>query len=64
MNVDTVAERIRAEFNEMPELMLTPAQASRFFGLDQEMTQSVIDRLVGAEYLRRTRDGSLVKATR
>ncbi len=64
MNVDKVAERIRAEFDEMPELMLTPAQASRFFGLDQEMTQSVMDRLVGADYLRRTRDGSLVKATR
>ncbi len=64
MNVDRVAERIRAEFDEMPELMLTPAQASRFFGLDQEMTQSVMDRLVGAEYLRKTRDGSLVRATR
>lgn len=64
MNVDKVAERIRAEFDEMPELMLTPAQASRFFGLDQEMTQSVMDRLVGADYLRRTRDGSLVRATR
>ena len=64
MNFDRVTERIRAEFNEMPELMLTPAQASRFFGLDQEITQSVMDRLLGAAFLRRTREGSLVKATR
>ncbi len=64
MDVDQVAERIRAEFDEMPELVLTPAQASRFFGLDRETTQSVMDRLVGDDYLRRTPDGALVKATR
>lgn len=64
MNVDQLAERVRAEFNEMPGLTLTPAQASRFFGMDQEMTQSVMERLVEAAYLKRTRDGSLVKAAR
>ena len=34
------------------------------FGLDHEMTQSVIDRLVGAAYLKKTSDGSLVRSTR
>lgn len=64
MNIDKVAERVRAEFDEMPELMLTPAQASRFFGLDQEITQSVMNRLVDADYLKKTRDGALVKVKR
>ncbi len=64
MNVERVTERIRAEFDEMPGLVLTLPQASRFFGLDHEMTQSVIDRLVGAAYLKKTSDGSLVRSTR
>ena len=36
MTVENVAERIRAEFEEMPGLVLTMPQASRFFGLDQD----------------------------
>lgn len=64
MNVEKVTERIRAEFDEMPGLVLTLPQASRFFGLDHEMTQSVIDRLVRAAYLKKTSDGSLVRSTR
>ncbi|MGE3959162.1 MAG: hypothetical protein AB7H96_20780 [Vicinamibacterales bacterium] len=64
MNVENVTERIRAEFEEMPGLALTMPQASRFFGLDREMTQSVIERLVGSAYLKKTSDGSLVRATR
>ena len=35
MNVDTVADRVRAEFVEMPGLTLTVRQASRLFGLDR-----------------------------
>ena len=33
MNVEKLAERVRAEFDEMPELVLTLQQASRLFGL-------------------------------
>ena len=64
MSVEQVTERIRAEFDEMPGLALTVPQASRFFGLNHEMTQSAMDRLVGASFLRKTRDGSLVRSTR
>lgn len=64
MNVEKVTERVRAEFDEMPGLVLTVPQASRFFGLDHEMTQSVIERLVGTSYLKKTRDGSVVRSTR
>ena len=64
MNVERVTERVRAEFDEMPGLILTMPQASKFFGLDHEMTQSVIGRLVGSAYLKKTSDGSLVRSTR
>ncbi|MFN7915099.1 MAG: hypothetical protein U0Q55_07145 [Vicinamibacterales bacterium] len=64
MNVERVTERVRAEFDEMPGLILTMPQASKFFGLDHEMTQSVIERLVGSAYLKKTSDGSLVRSTR
>ena len=34
MNVENVAERVRAEFEEMPGMTLTMPQASRLFGLE------------------------------
>ena len=52
MNVDAVATRVRAEFVEMPGLTLTVRQASRLFGLEHEICREVVDRLVGAEFLR------------
>ena len=64
MNVETITARVRAEFDEMPGLVLTVPQASRFFGLDHEMTQSVIERLVGSAYLRKTTEGALMRTTR
>jgi hypothetical protein len=62
MSVEKLAERIRAEFDEMPELVLTLQQASRFFGLDYEMTRSVMERLVGTAHLRWTSGGALARA--
>ena len=64
MNVERVVERIRAEFEEMPGLVLTMPQASRFFGIDQDLTRSVMDRLVSSAYLRWTRTGSIARTTR
>ena len=62
MNVDTVIERVRAEFEEMPGLTLTVIQASRLFGLEEPECQRVVDRLVNADYLRRTENGAVVRA--
>jgi len=61
MNVENVVERIRAEFEEMPGLVLTMPQASRFFGLDQDVTRSVMERLVSSAYLQWTRGGAVVR---
>jgi DNA-binding IclR family transcriptional regulator len=57
MNVMNVAQRVLAEFQEMPGMMLTLRQASRLFGLSEESCRAVIDVLVEADYLRHTGTG-------
>jgi hypothetical protein len=64
MNVENVVERIRAEFEEMPGLVLTMPQASRFFGLDQDVTRSVVERLVNSAYLQWTQGGAIARTGR
>lgn len=64
MHVDTVADRVRAEFVEMPGLTLTVRQASRLFGLDQEMCREVVNRLVGADFLRWSSAGLVARGDR
>ena len=59
---DGVLLRVRGEYLEMPGLRLTPAQAQRLWGLDALAAQSVIQSLVDAGFLRRTPDGTFVRA--
>ena len=47
MNVEAVARRVLAEFEEMPGMALTVPQASRLFGLDDAACRTVVDQLVG-----------------
>ena len=60
----TVADRVRAEFEEMPGLALTVRQASRLFGLDQEVTRSVMERLVGTDVCAGRAAASLARGDR
>ena len=62
MNVTRVIDRVRAEFNEMPGMTLTVPQASKLFGLDEELCRSVVEQLVSAEYLRKTESGAVTRA--
>ena len=61
MEFPTLLQRVRAEFNEMPGLRLTPAQAGRLLGLDASSCQRVLNALVGASFLKRMADGSVVR---
>ena len=61
MQLNTVIERVRAEFLEMPGMQLTLAQASRLFGLDAAACQRVIDVLVKASFLRWTPAGTIAR---
>jgi hypothetical protein len=64
MNVATVARRVLAEFREMPGMALTPRQASKLFGLEQEVCRLVLDMLVDAAYLRETIAGQITLGER
>ena len=64
MDVDRVTERVRAEFEEMPGMTLTMPQASRLFGIEREICQTVVDRLVTTSYLKWTQAGAVTRAAR
>ena len=38
--------RVSAEFLEMPDLVVTVAQAARLFGVDRALSQRILDTLV------------------
>lgn len=58
---DTVIRRVREEFREMPGLRLTPAQATRLWGLDLDTCREVIDLLVASAFLRWTAGGTVTR---
>ena len=62
MELDRIVYRIREEFREMPGLRLTPAQATRLWGLEHETCAAVIDQLVATAFLRWTPAGSVTRA--
>ena len=61
MELDAIVRRVREEFLEMPGLRLTPEQAGRLWGLEQETCRAVIDRLVAAAFLCWTRTGAVTR---
>jgi hypothetical protein len=48
---------IQAEYLEVPGLHLTRLQAEGLWGLDTLTSEALLDALVDARFLRRTRDG-------
>ncbi len=53
--------RIQSEFLEMPGLKLTAPQAARLWGVDSNTCETVIETLIRAHFLRRTRDGAITR---
>jgi hypothetical protein len=62
MDFPALLQRVRSEFNEMPGLRLTPAQAGKLLGLDPSSCQRVINVLVQSAVLRWTPDGTVVRS--
>ncbi len=54
--------RVRAEYQEMPGLKLTAAQAQRLWGLDRAACDALLGALVDAKFLYQTRDGAFVRS--
>jgi hypothetical protein len=54
--------RVQGEYIEMPGLRLTTAQAQRLWGLDRNSCDALLNALVDAKFLFRTRDGAFVRS--
>jgi hypothetical protein len=60
--LEGILRRIRGEYNEMPGLRLTIAQAQRLWGLDRAECDAVVCALVDAKFLIRNRDGTFARS--
>jgi hypothetical protein len=59
---DAALRRAQAEFNEMPGLQLTVAQASRLWSFDSALCSEVLATLVERRFLVRVRNQSFARA--
>ena len=58
---EDVLRRVQGEFLEMPGLRLTESQARKLWGLDAASCSALLDALVEAKFLFRTRDGAFMR---
>lgn len=57
-----LVQLVRSEFVEMPELRLTEPQARRLWGLDPLTCGALLEALVDAKFLQRTKEGLYLRA--
>ena len=62
MDLQLIVSRVRAEFNEMPDLRLTLPQAQRLWGVEAEVCEQVVDTLIQDAFLRRGPGDTIVRA--
>jgi hypothetical protein len=55
--MDDACRRIRADFEEMPDLTVTPPQAARFWAMDEQVAAGALQHLEERGILRQTRLG-------
>ncbi len=58
---EEIVRRVQGEFLEMPGLRLTETQARRLWGLDAATCSALLDALIVAGFLFRTRDGAFMR---
>jgi hypothetical protein len=59
-----LAERLAAQFLELPGLRLTTEQTARLLGVDRGLSEGVVGALLDSAFLRRMPDGTVVRADR
>ena len=60
-SIEALLIRIKAEYIEIPDLQLTAWQAQRLWGLEPVQCEAILNALVDAAFLRRTRHGSYIR---
>ena len=61
--VSPITERIRAEFREMPGLVLTASQAARLWSLDMPTCSALLSQLIETGFLCCKADGTYSRTT-
>ena len=62
MDLQMLVQRVRGDFDEMPGLCLTLAQAARLWQIEPPLCRRVIDTLVDRRFLRWTPAGMVTRA--
>ncbi len=62
VTTNDVLRRVQGEFLEMPGLRLTEPQARRLWDLDATSCAALLNALIDAKFLFRTRDGAYMRA--
>ena len=61
-SLEELLQLVRAEYEEMSSLRLTPSQAQRLFGLEPAVCVAVLEALLNEHFLTRTHEGLFVRA--
>ena len=61
--LSALLRRVRSEFIEMPGLHLTIGQAARLWSLDQQTCEDILQRLMAAGFLLKSRGGTYLRTT-
>jgi len=61
--VATLLMRVQSEYHEMPGLRLTEAQARRLWNVDENTCGVVLSTLATRGFLKRTPDGTYIRAS-
>ena len=59
--IEQVLARIRAEFLEMPGLLINAAQAQRLWGLERTVCEIILAALQEEGFLKRLEDGTFLR---
>jgi hypothetical protein len=59
--VETLVMQVQGGFLDTPALRLTLPQAERHFGIDRASCEAVLDALVAAKVLVRSKDGAFTR---
>ena len=60
-SVRETLDRIQGEYQQLPGLRLTFAQAQRLWGMDRDVCRALLAALVDARYLALDSDGTFVR---
>jgi hypothetical protein len=61
--LETLLQRVREQYRDMPGLQLTKPQAARLFGVAPSVSAAMLRALVMENFLSRAGDGLFVRST-